>query len=266
MLMLSRQIFASRNYSHAENFPTANSEKNRVMGFILAFSYDHIDPLILILTEYVSMCEGGWDPTVVLFTTVQWTPAMFRYIRQKTYCYRTNAAIKVRTEVHPKDVGTALAAKHRPYLEKELNNSDVFIYHEDDIIFKYSHLSAYLAETKKLNELSPETGLYDYSIGFQRYRRIYRDNIHGGYGENDIFEQELFEEMPTFSPICIQDTPYFHVGGNTHQAIWIFTRTQIDMLIDKCSFLGMSSASRYNIDNNYIFFTLYSDINITYCS
>lgn len=227
-----------------ENYPTAHTKNNRIMGFILSYAYDHIDPVTLILNEYVSMCEGGWDPTVVLFTTANWTTTMHRYIRQKTFCYRTGASINVRLDVHDKSVGTELAAKHKAILRTELNNFDFFVYHEDDMIFKYSHLVAYITETKRLHELNPESGLHDNVIGFQRYRRILRGDIHGGYGENDIFEQDIFEEMPEFTPICVKDSPYLLVTGNTHQAIWAFTTAQLHMLQEKCHFLEHTSASR----------------------
>ena len=227
-----------------ENYPTAHTKHNRIMSFILSFAYDHIDPLTLILNEYVSMCEGGWDPTIVLFTTTNWTDSMHRYMRQKSYCYRTEASIPIRLDVHDKSVGTGLAAMHKRILGEELHNFDYFVYHEEDMVFKYSHLVGYLNETRKLHELLPDNGLHDYVIGFQRYRRILRGDIHGGYGETDIFEQDILEEMPEFTPICIKDTPYLQVTGNTHQAIWAFTKGQLLMLQDKCNFLNHTSASR----------------------
>lgn len=128
----------------------------------------------------------------------------------------------------------------------ELNNHDVFIYHEDDIIVKHSHLVAYLSETKKLRLRLGESAWKDYSIGFQRYRRLGRGNSQHAlnYGEQDIFEQDLMEETPNFRPTCIMDSPYLAVEGNIHQAMWIFTRTQVNILQDKCGFLNQSSPSR----------------------
>ena len=200
--------------SIVDNYPTANSQYNRIMAFILNYSYDHIDPLILIFNEYVSMCEGGWDPTVVIHTTSNWTQAMHRFARGKTYCYRTGQSVKFIVDVHDPSVGTSLAAKHKKYLRENINNFDFFVYHEDDIIFKHSHLVAYLNETRTLHDLLPETGLKDNVIGFQRYRRLFRTgDIHSPYGENDIFEQEMLEEMPSLDPICINNVPYLHVHG-----------------------------------------------------
>lgn len=202
--------------SIVDNYPTANTQYNRIMAFILNYSYDHIDPLLLIFGEYVSMCEGGWDPTVVIHTTSNWTQAMHRFVRGKTHCYRTGQSVKVIVDVHDPSVGTSLAAKHKKFLRENVNDFDFFVYHEDDIIFKYAHLVAYLNETKTLHDLMPETGLKDNVIGFQRYRRLLRTgDIHAPYGETDIFEQELLEEMPSLDPICIKDVPYLHAHGES---------------------------------------------------
>ena len=226
-------------------FPTPFTQYNRIMGFILSFSYDHIDPLTLIFNEYVSMCEGGWDPTIVIFTTSNWTDTMFRYVRQKTYCYRTGKSVPVRLDVYAKDVGTGLSMYHKPYLKKEIDNFDFFVYHEDDIMFKYSHLVAYLHETKKLNDLLPDSGLRDHVIGFQRYRRLLRGgDLSTPFGEGDIFEQDLLEEVPKFTPVCLNDEPFLYVTGNLHQAIWAFTTIQLRMLQTKCHFMDHMQPSR----------------------
>lgn len=227
-------------------FPVAYTQHNRIMSFILSFSFDHIDPLMLIFNEYVSMCEGGWDPTVVVFTTVNWTDTMHRYVRQRTYCYRTGKSIPIRLSVHDRSVGTGLAMQHKPVLQKEVDNYDFFVYHEDDIIFKHSHLVAYLYETRKIAEMDtdPQGGLYNSVIGFQRFRRIQRGDLNAHFGENDIFEQEMLEETPTFTPICYKDNPYLMITKNTHQAIWAFTTIQIKILQEKCHFTEHMQPSR----------------------
>lgn len=228
-----------------EHYPTPNTKHNRVMGLVLAFNHYHIDPLFLIFNEYVSMCEAGWDPTVVLFTTVTWSERLLRYLRQKTYCYRISKSIEIRTSQFDPSINIALGAQHRPYIAKEIDNYDVFIYHEDDMVFKLSHLSGYLHETKQLHKLLPENGLTDHCIGFQRYRRIQNGNdIRIAHTDTDIIELEFLEELPNFVPTCIKDQPYLRVDGNIHQAIWMFTRQQLLFLQEKCSFFNQSSPSR----------------------
>jgi hypothetical protein len=238
------------------NYPAPLSQNNRILGMVLSYNFGHIDPIMLIISEYQSMCEGGWNPTVVFFTTVQWSKQMSRYMRKKTFCYRINGPINLVLSVHDPSIGIALGAEHRKYMGTVLNNFDVFIYHEDDIVFKHAHLNAYLHETKLLHTIMPDKGLRDHTIGFQRYRKLYRGgNLQDKYTDTDVFEQELFEEVPSFSPACIANEPYLVVGGNTHQAMWIFTKIQVDILQEKCSFLNQSSASRFY--NNYYLYHYY---------
>lgn len=233
-----------------ENYPAPFTKYNRVLGFILAYNYEHIDPFVMILNEYVSMCEGGWDPTMVIHTTVNWTPKFRRYLESKLWCYRTGKAIDLRMDLHDPSISISLAAEHRVVLGKELENFDVFIYHEDDIVFRHSHLSAYLYETKKLNDILPETGLKDYLIGFQRYRRLLRTGeIHSGWGEQDMFEQDLLEELPSFNLNCLSENdnekkPYLRIEGNKHQAMWVLTQKQVKSLQIRCAFLNQSNPSR----------------------
>ena len=188
------------------NYPTPNTEHNRIIAFVLNFNFKHIDPLLLIFNEYVSMCEGGWEPTVVLHTTVNWTSTMHRYFRQRTYCYRKGASINIRLDVHDSSVGTGLAMKHKAILQQEINNHEFFVYHEDDIIFKYSHLVGYLHETKKLHDLNPESELQSSVIGFLRYRRDLRAELQSVFQEQDIFEQEMLDT-------CVKDEPYLLLTG-----------------------------------------------------
>ena len=149
--------------------------------------------------------------------------------------------------MHPKSVGTSLAAAHRKELREYLPHYDLFIYHEDDIIFGFKHLVAYLEESRILKELIPASEWLDYSIGFLRFRRIMRKDmeIHNqGWGSADVIEQEMLEELPNLKPVCLQNAPYIMVEGNTHQAMWILSRDQIIGLDNKCGFLNQTSSSR----------------------
>ncbi len=246
--VLQALVWSSSSVDILKDYPAPFTANNRVLGMILSYNFDHIDPMMLILGEYQSMCEGGWNPTVVFFTTIHWSLQIQRLFRQRVFCYRTNSSVPIRVSVHDPSISTALGAQHRTYMQHETDNFDVFAYHEDDIIFKHSHLVAYLYETKHLHQLLPTNakGLWENCIGFQRYRRLLKGgDVHGShYSEQDLIEQELLEEMPNFRPLCIGDTPYLRVEGNIHQAIWVLTRSQVFLLQEKCSFLNQSSASR----------------------
>ena len=75
-----------------------------------------------------AMCEGGWEPVLVFFIAVDWSPVLMRYLRRHSFCYRLQRPIEIRTDLHPPNITTLLAAKHRAYIKSELDNFDFFIY------------------------------------------------------------------------------------------------------------------------------------------
>jgi len=211
---------------------------------ILGFNYDHIDPLMLIMGKYQSMCEG---PTVVSFTTVEWSLEMKNVLpKDKWLCSNYCRCAPAKYWICPwRGYGTWK------------NNQDVFIYHEDDIIVKHSHLVAYLSESKMLRLSLKDNSWSNYCIGFQRYRRLPRGAPQhaNNYGEQDIYEQDLMEETPNFRPICIENSPYLAVEGNIHQGMWVLTKEHVDILQEKCGFLNQSSPSREYMSSFSLFNT-----------
>ena len=91
----------SLSESEPEPDPAPHTPYNRVLGLICSYNYGHIDPLTLILNEYLYMCEGGWDPVIALFTTERWTSKIKRLYADKLYCYRTNSSVEIRHMVFP---------------------------------------------------------------------------------------------------------------------------------------------------------------------
>ena len=227
--------------ANMDNFPTALTAHNRVLGMVCSYNMDHMDSLYLILGEYVSMCEGGWNPKVVLFTTADYTPPARRVLKYRTWCHRLNASLDFEFNVHDPSISINLAAQHRRYMSTRVNDFDVFVYHEDDMIVRYHQLVSFIGEIKKLQTLIPDSALRDNTIGFLRYRRL--PSAHG-YQARDVIEQELMDEEPAFTHICIANQPYIHVTGNMHQAMWVFTQEHVHVLQEKCNFLNHSSASR----------------------
>lgn len=132
--------------------------------------------------------------------------------------------------LHDPAIGIGLAAEHRKYVANHFYEYDVFIYHEDDILFKNSHLSAYLTETINLYK---SDCIKDYSIGFQRYRRQLRasGSLQGNhFKEEDIFRQEYLEETPKFRPVCLKDFPFLVVEGNIHQVFMSYRMYSYELM------------------------------------
>lgn len=207
---------------------------SKLLVMTLSFDISHCDALDEILQEYLNMCEGGWDVTVIFYSTVRWSPELLTHYRRRTFCYRISDSINFLFSIHHKDISINLASVHRKELALHVNNYDLFLYHEDDIIFRFKHLVAYVQETKRLELLLREDERSDYGIGFLRYRRILRKDseIHAqAWGDQDVLEQDNLEELPTLKPVCVGDEPYIKAEGNTHQAMWILTRVSLFLFL-----------------------------------
>lgn len=223
----------------------------KVLGMIVAFEFTRSDPIMLMLNEYKSMCEGGWDPTVLFLTAAKLSDTTKRFFQQKVYCYRTQSFVPIIYSVYPRTIGYMLAEEARKEAKKRVNEFDVFIYQEEDMVIQFGHLMAYVRESETLTQLVGPEELQKYIIGFQRYCRIMKhpsEPRQKHFNEKDLLFKEYLDEFPFFKPICIKNKPYLEATdcpvswlANPHQAVWILTRQQLHMLDEKCKFLNMSA-------------------------
>ena len=108
--------------------------------------------------------------------------------------------------------------------------------------------------------IDPENGIKEHSIGFQRYRRLFRNQWGAlSWNAQDMIEQELFEEMPNFRPICMgtnpdeaKKMPYLLVEGNVHQGMWALTQSQVKILQAKCNYMDHRTYSREHMSSFYL--------------
>jgi len=203
----------------------------KILGIVTSFDLSHFDSLQLIFEQYLSMCEAGWVVKTVILSSIKWSNLLTDFIKPRYYCFRKSAYLDIRIDTS--NMTLMLASLHRRVVAEELENFDVFVYQEDDIIFKYAHLIAYLEESKKLQNLYSDA-LRHNCIGFLRYRRVSASNVD----EKFVLAQERFEEQPHIIPYCYYGQPYLSFTGNTHQAFWVLTQSQIKLLNETCNFLS----------------------------
>jgi len=250
-----------------QQLPAPYTEKNRVLSIISAFNLAHVDSMLLIFQEWVSVCEGGWRPSLLVYTAINWTVEFQSYVKRRTYCSRVNGSLPMAFSWHHPNITIGLPSTHRFQVAQHIDSFDVFVYQEDDILFKFAHLSAYVHETTKLNcILSTEQSTNikgDYKmIGFQRFRRDLRvvpaKVPHFGgwkdeWHDENALGQDFLEEVPTFTPVCFNESPYLRVDGNPYQACWVMTREQVLQMQERCAFLNQSAHQREYMASMSIF-------------
>ena len=70
-------------------FPAPLTSANRVLSMVVAYSLSRLDPMMHILKAQQNMCEGGWNTTVVVFTSATPSIRMRKFLEGKVYCHRT---------------------------------------------------------------------------------------------------------------------------------------------------------------------------------
>ena len=71
--------------------------------------------MTLILNEYRSICELGFDPVVVIQTssTDLRRPVIIGALRESCFCYRIGRPLEIRIQLHDRSTGIYLAETHR---------------------------------------------------------------------------------------------------------------------------------------------------------
>jgi len=205
----------------------------------------HIQSMLMIMQEYRSVCEGGADVSIVLFTTLRDENArrLKRHLLENAFCYRVGYHLNLTLATHSPSTSIFLSEEHRKHIPNDLENFDIFIYQEDDILLQLPHIVSFLSETEKLRILGGPETLHQYNFGFQRFRRTVSKKMS--------LDGEYLEETPFFDPICIHGRPYFSVIGNPHQGMWILTREQLRALISKCKFNEQSIVTSREKNKRY---------------
>ena len=240
-------VQATKSGLEINSFPDLKSENNSLLAFIHAFDFLHLDPLLITLIEYVSLCESGWNVSIIIVSTKIWKSALQTSMRSKAFCYRSRSSIPIRYMVHqPGQNETEYSILHSDILLNEIQNYDVFIYHNDDVLFRHAHIIAYYYESKKLLSYN-EKIVNDYIISFQRY--FYRsrklDEIKAiDWTEKDILQQHFFDEVMNYSIKCINNKYYLDIISNCEEKeLWIITQYQLQLLHNKCQLLHSNSLS-----------------------
>lgn len=115
----------------------------------------------------MARCEAGLDVKVVIHTAYRAAFPSAEYLEAALHC-SSGASFVLEFEIRPPEIQWELSSEHRRYMLKEIDGHDIFIYAEDDIDVTVKHISAYIEETRWLEE-SPGVDAERYMIGFMRY-------------------------------------------------------------------------------------------------
>lgn len=245
-LLLGKSVLSDKFFTSKK--PAAFTNNNKILAMILAYNFNHFESLLHIFHEYVAMCEGGWNPKVVLFVSAdfKYSKKTINMIDYKTYCHRLNRTVEV--EYNYINASSNLASYHRNYTSKVIDDFDIFTFQEDDMILTYHNIINWIHATWRLDSLLPEGEMKNFAFGFIRFRRQYlissSESLKQYTGKDitnaDVIGSEIIEEEPSVTYTCISGEKYLILTGNTHQSFWILSKDQIISLQNRCHFLNQS--------------------------
>ena len=245
LLALGQSTTTSTSASFLHEQPKPFSNRNRILTVVLSHNLNHFESLSVILREYASICEAGWLPKVALFTQGNYTAKLRKMVEYKTQCSRLQKGFEVSFE-------NRNVSSTRAYFAEHLDEAEIFVYQEDDMIFRVSHLHEWIFQMWRLNALYRAEEMRDRVVGFLRFRRdnVLHPPVHSAKDsktqnaeEADLERLDFIEEEPSVAYLCVNETePFIQFGGNCHQAIWIFVREQVDYMQEKCGFLNQTKS------------------------
>ena len=215
---------------------------------MLMYDFRNYEASIQLFHGYRDICEAGWRVKIVILTAATLSDDGLNLLNRTLWCYRINDAVPVEIRKYDKNLGMAIVEYSRQPSADYLDQFHLFMYIEDDMLFRYSTLIAWLAETKKLTTLIDNQVLHDnihcsykypckFNIGFLRV--VTKKTTVPG----DLFVDHHFlrgvhlEETPTLNIFCIKNESYISVMDHVHQAVWIETREDLKFLNETCNFL-----------------------------
>lgn len=216
------------SFSH-HMFP--DKRRPRLLFQTASYTMDQFHGLQKTMDCMRDICNAGWDVTIVLQTASGFDEHHERYkeLKERLYCVDKNAYIPLHIQTFKK-IGFGLNSRHRLYLQEHLLDHDYFSFAEEDMLLTLSHLRAVVEFETTMKMAFPKTWLR-YTPGFIRYEDSLTDT-----------ERVSWEYMPEKTYVVDMGLKSRELGKyvvtlNHNQAIYVFSREQLQDLEHRCGFI-----------------------------
>ena len=149
-LQLEVNLMKTNDHVQSPNIPLLLNLN--VLVAIPSFNISHFLFVQDIFGSLRDLCECGANVSVVLYLNY-FNPDVEKSLQSRTNCRHPNGNLQVNLVPHPAELKLHFVDEHIPYFYDHLNDFDLFIYTEDDMHVKPSHVVSYLQETYKLIDL-----------------------------------------------------------------------------------------------------------------
>ena len=149
----------------------------RILIAIAAYDFNQIPHLGEVLDAYQDLCVTGASKVdVVIHATVAYPVTLIDLLNSRLLpdC---RDIFSITITLKPKKLRLHLVDCHRELFYRKIDDYDLFIYTEDDIRVPPRVVGAYLAETKRVEDMVGLERSSDFNVGIVRYEYNFPSNV-----------------------------------------------------------------------------------------
>ncbi|KAG7353542.1 hypothetical protein IV203_002897 [Nitzschia inconspicua] len=186
MYMNNEQSFFSHNQQQnpVSNSITQQTQSSssplhgiRILIAIAAFDFSQIPHLEEVIDSYQGLCvTGAAKVDVIIHATVPY-PVTLIDLWNSRLLPSCRGIFSLQIVLKPSSLRLHLVDCHRELFYSKLDDYDLFIYTEDDIRVTPATVGAYLAETKRVQELVGFQRSMNFNVGIVRYEYNWPNNV-----------------------------------------------------------------------------------------
>lgn len=156
----------------------SNLQPCRLLYMLVSYTFEQFLYVQKVLDGLRDICNFGYNVTIVIQASSGFShlDPMYEILANQIYCIRIQDKIPL-IVLEYGQIGFGLNSRHRSYMQSHIDDYDYFIYAEEDMIFTYSHLLAFLHAQNQLKIMMSENEWLQYQIGFLRYNIVYIPTI-----------------------------------------------------------------------------------------
>jgi hypothetical protein len=151
--------------------------RQRILIAIAAYDFNQIPHLGEVLDAYQDLCVTGASKVDIVIHATEAYPVTLIDLLNSRLLPGCRDIFSITIVLKPKRLRLHLVDCHRELFYRKIDEYDLFIYTEDDIRVPPRVVGAYLAETKKVQDIVGLEASSNFNVGIVRYEYNFPSNV-----------------------------------------------------------------------------------------
>lgn len=167
------------------NLEPKSLEGKRILVASATYGSDNSLHLQEILNSLRDTCESGAYIHLLLYVTYPWAPHIVNLFNDRLTCRNPRGKIDTKIIVQSPQLKEHFVDAHRKYFYDNIDDFDLFVYTEDDMLIRNTHMIAYLQETEKLKNILGEVSHKSNNIALIFLLHNMQSYLQDSFSNND---------------------------------------------------------------------------------